>query len=177
MEDTLRYFFSAIFQGIAAILTLGSMFYMNYNDKTKTRIKELEKEVYEFFRPDSKQRNDVIQSNIIEVIIKVFSLPKYENEIFLRHNLIAEEYLLIVRKQNEIKKILPAIILQGIILLISSAFGLFNVGYNETFNDILYWMGMIVLLFTFLFLMNLLKLIIRTVDIRSLKFKHLFSKE
>ncbi len=35
MEETLRYFFSAVFQGFAAIITLGAMYFLYFFDNIK----------------------------------------------------------------------------------------------------------------------------------------------
>ena len=51
MEDTLRYFFSAVFQGFAAIITLGIMFYLYYLDKFRNRIEDIES-IFQGFKPN-----------------------------------------------------------------------------------------------------------------------------
>ena len=37
MEDTLRYFFSSLFQGFAAIVTLGAMYFLYFFDKIESK--------------------------------------------------------------------------------------------------------------------------------------------
>jgi amino acid transporter len=176
MEDTLRYFFSAIFQGVAAILTLGAMFYMNYLEKSKSRIKELELETKTMYNPDYKLNKQIFDTNIIEVMRDVF-LPNKTHESYDSHRKIVAEYNEIIKKQKEIKKILPAILPQGIFILISSAIGLFIIGYTEFLNKVVFWMGIILLLITILFCWNLLRLILATAEITLTKFKNLFFVE
>lgn len=47
ISDTLRYFYSAAFQGFAAIVTLGIMFYLYFVQDINNRIKSIEDILYQ----------------------------------------------------------------------------------------------------------------------------------
>jgi hypothetical protein len=176
MEDTLRYFFSAIFQGIAAILTLGAMFYMNYLDKTKSRIAELEKEVNRIYQPGGADILDkILRSNIIEVMRDHY-LPLHKDQTsYSHHRFIVQEYETIANQLEEIKNLLPSLIIQGMLLLIFSSVALFFIGYNVILNEIIFFVGILVLFFTFTFLMNLLSIIIVSTELKELKYLKFFT--
>lgn len=176
MEDTLRYFFSAIFQSIAAILTLGAMFYMNYNDKTKTRINELIKETSRIYQPaGSEILNEVLKSNIIEVMREHYLPLHKDQQSYNFHRLIVEEYKSITKKLEEIKNLSPSLIILGILLLIFSSVGLFFVGYNVKLNELLFLFGILILVMTCTFLMNLLSIIIVSTELRELRYFRFFT--
>jgi len=169
MEDTLRYFFSAIFQGIAAILTLGAMFYMNYNEKIKSRINELEKEAKRLWDPhDIMLLKKILLSNIIYVMRDEF-LPNKIHPDYDYHRKIVQEYETIIEKQNKIKKIMPFIVFEGVALLIFSSISLFCVGYSETLDQTLFIMGIVILLITLTFLANLESIMVISTGIEPLK--------
>lgn len=176
METTLLYFFSAIFQGIAAILTLGAMFYMNYLDKTKSRIAELEKEVNRIYQPGGIDILDkILKSNIIEVMRDHY-LPLHKDQTsYNHHRSIVQEYETITKKLEEIKNLLPSLIILGILLLIFSSVGLFFVGYNVKLNELLFLFGILILVMTCTFLMNLLSIIIVSTELRELRYFRFFT--
>ena len=53
MEDTLRYFFSAVFQGFAAVMTLSVMFTIYRLDKFQTRKENLELQTSELVKHEN----------------------------------------------------------------------------------------------------------------------------
>ena len=63
-SDTLRYFYSAIFQGFAAIITLGSMFYIYFRQQIENRKDELKKNMEHEYRSSppiyKKINNEII---------------------------------------------------------------------------------------------------------------------
>lgn len=174
MEDTLRYFFSAIFQGIAAILTLGAMFYMNYQERSRSRIKELSDEVRTFFSVHIERTTEELRMNPVELMISRQKLPRYDHENYENHNLIADEFLEIVNKLNLIKEIIPPLIFQGIVLLVVSSISLFAVGYSDIGNKITFCFGIFILFIMSAFLKNLIAMLRITTGIGSLKLKGLY---
>lgn len=179
MEDTLRYFFSAIFQGIAAILTLGAMFYMNYIDKTRSRISELEKEAHRLYEPgDAKILEIILLTNVIEVMKEHYLKLHEGDERYNYHRQIVKEYEDLTKRQVAIRSIIPYLLLKGIILLLVSSTALFCVGLNDNINSILFFIGLFVLLITFSFLLNLNKVISKsfyTETIKQIKLKNFFT--
>ena len=175
MEDTLRYFFSTIFQGIAAILTLGAMFYMNYNEKTKTRIVELIHQTNRIYSPSNSEASQIaLKTNLIVAMRDSFLSSKKDNPAYELHFQIVAEYNEINKKLEKIKVIMPSLIFQGVVLLMLSSFSLFGVGYSKEINDSLFIVGILVLIITSTFLKNLVTILRITTGIGALKLKDLF---
>lgn len=177
MEDTLRYFFSAIFQGIAAILTLGAMFYMNYQDKAKSRIDELVNFTRTFYSIPSEYRKVHSKSNIVEILKTHYENEKKDREIFYTAYEVINEYDGITSKLQDIKNIIPFLLVKGITLLIISSISLFAVGYHEYLNFVLFGTGLYSLFLIYKFLQNLEQIIVKSIDIdsiRDLSFMNLF---
>jgi hypothetical protein len=66
MENTLLYFFSALFQGFAAIITLGSMFYLYFIEHLNEQKAKIEEELKRQFNPQRDVQNTLIVRGIIE---------------------------------------------------------------------------------------------------------------
>ena len=161
MEDTLRYFFSAVFQGFAAIVTLGIMFYLYYMDKQSRKLDDIEKAL-SVFKPDRLTNNSeekinyYVEYGIFEYANK-FLLPplvgkKPTHQIVItlnRYNIIVKQNKLL---SDQLKKLFKI----AILILILSLLSLFTVGYFHSLNIILFIIGIIIIVlsvifFTFLF--------------------------
>ena len=63
MEDTLRYFYSSVFQGFAAIITLGAMYFLYFFDKTNSQKKDLINKLNSYGNYASYENKDYITKN------------------------------------------------------------------------------------------------------------------
>jgi len=174
MEDTLRYFFSSIFQGIAAILTLGAMFYMNYLEKVKSRIEELINKTKTMISITTVPESIIeLEQNMLEVMRHKIEIKKGD-ENYNRHFKILDEYDLLNHKVILVKEIIKPIIFQGIVLLVISGISLFGVGYSNIGNNIAFCFGILILFIMSAFLKNLVAILRITTDIGALRIKDLF---
>lgn len=165
MEDSLRYFFSAIFQGIAAILALGAMFYMNFMDRTKNRINELILNTLRDYNPPAK-KTEIEKSNIIEVM-KVNLLPTMnrENSSDQKFFMIAEEYDSLKSKKDYLNSKLPGLIRKGILLLVLSGVAMLCIGFYAFLNYLMYGVAILCVALTFIFLLDLKKIIFHSTEL------------
>ena len=169
MEDTLRYFFSAIFQGIAAILTLGAMFYTYFLDKARSRISELEKDAWKQYPPNDPEVLEMFyHKNIIEVLIED-ERTKYIHPYDVFRVKIIDEFKAINQTLNKIKNMIPYLLIKGILLLVISSTALFAVGYGEILNWILFYAGILTLIITYSFIITLYNLILSALDLKDVK--------
>lgn len=167
--ETLRYFFSAIFQGIAAILTLGAMFYMNYLDRARNRINDLE--IKARISQSDLLSEDIQTStrNIIELIWeRVDSRTNQKGKKIAGYDdmkSIYDQYVLLTSKEKYLKENLPGLVKKGIFLLVLSSISLFLVGLNCYLNYLLYLFGIVCIIYTIIYLMNLKTIIFKSSDI------------
>lgn len=165
MEDTLRYFFSAIFQGIAAILTLGSMFYLSYLEKINSRIQNLIIETNKIYFPPKKAIVEILGSDIIQHLKKNY-LPTMDqkSELFETYCYIISEYEKLKNKKDKLDDKLPGILMFGLLILILSTICLFSIGYYDWLNIAVFVIGVFTTILTLSFLYNTVEIIFYTFD-------------
>ena len=74
MEETLRYYFSAMFQGFAAIIALGAMYFLYFFEKIENQKKEIILELKPFAETGFK---DYIQKyGLLNMLPKLYYLKK-----------------------------------------------------------------------------------------------------
>jgi type III secretory pathway component EscR len=164
MEDTLRYFFSAVFQGIAAIIALGSMFFIYYLDKIENQKMKIRNYLTGKFHTSSLEGNKTfINKGIIEYTKQ--HIVNYKND---KKNVIFENQLeeyKHLRRKEKIRDQIPSFLKLAISILVISLISLFLVGYYCYLNFFLIFVGVIVIIMTFIYLRQLLKLIIQILDL------------
>ena len=141
MEDTLRYFFSAVFQGFAALVTLGAMFYLYYRQNISEKRKSIEQEMYLLF-PASGQR-DILSSEGTIPYIQTFLKKNRETRpipykplesLMISYNSLTNEF-------EKVKKEVPKVIIFTFFILVISMVSLFLVGLCSKVNNILEYIG------------------------------------
>ena len=165
MVDTLRYFFSAIFQGMAALFTLGSMFYISFLEKLENGKKDINNRADKYFHPaDHEGVSGTVTKSTIEYIIEIY-IPRViskGNAVDKALSSLESEYKTLTGKEKLIKQKIKPIILDAIIILLISMICLFTVGYSEFLNYCNFIAGSILIFFILYFFVKLYKLILIT---------------
>lgn len=156
MEDTLRYFFSAVFQGFAAIITLGIMFYLYYMDKQSRKIDNIEKELL-LFKPNSisDKSGEKIKSYVEHSIFEYatcYLLPSLV-EANPTHQIVVamKKYDLIIKQKKLLSGQLKGLFKIATLILIVSLVSLFMVGYYKWLTVVLFIIGIITILLSTIF--------------------------
>lgn len=166
MQDTLRYFFSAMFQGFAAIIALGAMYFIYFFDKIKSQKDKIIDKLEPYAKVNSANRDFTIRNGIIECVKqKVLPLHK-DNPGFDTARYLVKEHDSLIERELNIKKYLSVFLKKTITTLILSLCSLFVIGYNDYLNYFLILVGIISLIISIKILL-LIKSIIT--DIMSIK--------
>jgi len=173
MEETLRYFFSAVFQGIAAIIALGSMFFIYDFDKIENQKKVIENFLKNNIKaPGLDDKFDLSNIGIIEYSKRYVdeyadnSNYKTAQKLCKIYEIKLKEFERLEEKERIINHF-PSFLKLAITILILSLISLFLVGYNCYLNYFLIFIGIIVIIMTILYLKKLYRLIITILDIKS----------
>ncbi len=76
MEDTLRYYFSAMFQGFAAIIALGAMYFLYFFDKVENQKKEIALKLKGFERIVPGSNDSILIHGIVKYLKKKYYLKR-----------------------------------------------------------------------------------------------------
>jgi len=156
MEDTLRYFFSAVFQGFAALIALGAMFYLYFKELSINRTNQIEKELRKFL---NVHNNLNIDAKIDSQGIELYTDNHLDrNNQFDRREIVVKlnaNYKSIKQKINRVENILPFILRNTFIILITSIFSLLLTGYYCVINYILLIIGAIIVIFSIITLIKM----------------------
>lgn len=165
METTLLYFYSAVFQGFAAIIALGSMFFLyflQYYNSQKENIKNGLQKQYNY------QEREIFNEIELKGGIIKYVRERVKNEIDNRdltldiQRKLINEYEILSEFYNQIRKQVLKCLALSILILTISIFSLFLVGYNLIINSILLVNG-IILIFISLYDLLIIKKIISKV--------------
>jgi hypothetical protein len=163
ITDTLRYFYSAVFQGFAAIIALGSMFYLYFKQSIENKKDDLKNRMKNQF--SVHETRNISQKGIIKYSEDYVKSRKGTNDIvadFLR--IFLDEY----DKQSEKIKVvetgIPKILKNTILILIFSIISLFLVGYNYCLNIVLILAGIILIVYSIINLLSIKELIIFIIE-------------
>lgn len=151
--ETLKYFFSSIFQGFAALLALGAMFYLYFFERIEREqdsiIKKLE---IEFERKKTSLEYDTTFFMDTWVASKgVYSLAKkivgeFKNDpMYMAMNTLINRYEDTLRREKNFRKGIPILVGLNFIILIASLTALFNVDYSHSNNSQAYYFALILL--------------------------------
>lgn len=150
MEDTLRYFFSAVFQGFSALITLGIMFYLYYLDRQTRKIDEIEKDLM-IFKPDrlspgSEEKIKYYIENGIFIYTKKYLLPPLV-EANPNHQIVVgiKRYDSIVKQKIILSDSLLVLFKIATLTLVVSIISLFMIGYYSWLSTILFFIGIVII--------------------------------
>lgn len=165
MNSTLLYFFSAVFQGFAAIITLGSMFYLYYINKFYDKYEWILNELRRQFIDQRAVMNEIESKGVILYCKEHVENVKKNNwdsdTSYIQTRL--NEYDILQNKHNLIKKYVPSILYLTMIILVVSLVSLFLIDISNRLNKILFWIGVmtgILSIVDFMIIIRLIKQII-----------------
>ncbi len=146
MEDTLRYYFSAMFQGFAAIITLGAMYFLYFFDKNELLKNNIIEKLKPYAESEIANRDFTIRNGIIECVKQRILPTKIDNPLYDTARYLIQKYDLLVDKEIKIKNYLHTLLKNTIVILILSLTSLFLIGYCNLINIILLFVGIISLI-------------------------------
>lgn len=161
MDDTLRYFFSAVFQGFAALITLGAMFFLYFFDKNDNKKFEIETKLKQLIEPTGGEKKSYIERHGIVKYAEEKFLP-IKNDKYKNYHLIAtllEENRKILNNENKIKQDIPSLLKISFLSLFISLISLFLSGYHHIINYLLFLIGLFVIYNSIRFFLKLKNLI------------------
>jgi ABC-type multidrug transport system fused ATPase/permease subunit len=149
-SDTLRYFYSAILQGFAAIIALGGMFYVYYKQNIVNRKNEILKEYKNYFNMNIQHvRASIEIKGIHSYVLDDLEAHKGNletNDRLKALKLLSSEYEKISEKEKSIYDNLTKLTKKIVVILIISMFGLFFVGYHRSVDFVLIVVGFLLIL-------------------------------
>jgi len=156
MADTLRYFFSAAFQGFAAIITLGIMFYIYHLDKIRKEIDEINS-FFSGYKPRSGSEDDLyVKEHGLALYVKNRILPSKVNvEAYDSTRQLVSLYEKIIEQKNRLNIKLLSLFKIATIIILVSLISLFCVGYFRWLNNILFFSGILNIFFSLVFFTKL----------------------
>ena len=160
MEDTLRYFFSAVFQGFAAIITLGIMFYLYYLDKFRKRLEDIEN-FFHGYKPPTGTENDfyVKEHGLILFVKNIVLPPKKDVSAYDYARRLVSIYEEKIDQKKILNKKLLSLFKNAILIILISLIALFSTGYVNWLNYILFIAGILNIILSFIFFINLFSFI------------------
>jgi hypothetical protein len=170
IRDTLRYFFSAIFQGFAALIALGAMFFFYFRQSVEREMDNLKNEMRNYFNINlPKIRAEIDIEGIVLYVKKYLKSKKgsedYNIKILSKH-LNRYDYLDETMSGFTIK--IPEILNMTIQILIISMIGLFFVGYSVIIDSILVIIGAYLIIISIKNLFTIESFIVRILGGKSL---------
>lgn len=167
MEDTLRYFFSAVFQGFAAIITLGIMFYLYYLDKLSSKTEKIESRLSNF-KPQIGRGHDELltyeREGIIEYMKKYLLPIKKDIQAYDWARLQVSLYDSIGEQKQSMSVKMKNLFKIARLILVVSLISLFLVGYYEWLNYILVTFGIACIILAVVFFSQLFTFIKQILD-------------
>ena len=156
MEDTLRYFFSAVFQGFAALITLGIMFYLYYMDKLSGKTEKIESKLLHR-KPGIGGEGFTIyeREGIIEYMKKSLLLIKKDHPAYSYDRVQVSLYDSIEEQKKSSSAKMKGLFKIARVILILSLISLFLVGYYEWLNYILTGSGILCIVISIVFFKDL----------------------
>ncbi len=169
MEETLRYFFSAVFQGYAAIIALGSMFYISYLDRIRNSKNMIADKLANEVTGDKRVADAKIFEHSIIKFVEDRILPTIDinQKDFEFWKLGVHRFRTLEKKENELKKKLPTIIILTLIILTVSLISLFLVGICVFLNSLLTVVGGIIVILSILYFYKLKQIIYSTLELKE----------
>ncbi len=164
-QDTLRYFYSSVFQGFAALFSLGGMFYIYFSQSMTNRLQDLRERVRQHVRhligATGGEHMVLIDRNPIEYIENHVDVEKSKDGAWLTVFSLALEYRTQQRQVSEFKKYMYWLLPLSTVILVMSLFGLFFIKLydSETVNYIVFGIGILTLVVSCIYFYFLFKMV------------------
>lgn len=168
MEDTLRYFFSAVFQGFAALIALGTMYYLHFREKV-TRYEDM---IYNDLKINISKQTSYDYNLLTDEAAYNFAvehLKKHGREKTQFVNKIAS---LVTKlddidvKISKIKDAVPNIIANSLKILTVSLISLFLIGYLQFLDWILFFTAIYIIYKSIRYFGDLKAFISQTIELK-----------
>ncbi|MBU1101956.1 MAG: hypothetical protein KKA84_16285 [Bacteroidetes bacterium] len=165
MDDTLRYFFSALFQGFAALIALGAMYLFHHLNKIDRDKAEIIYKLNPYGQSVSKENRDYINLQGIVSYLEVKILPSKKDipDYDIVRSFIEQHKTLQV-EEAQLQKFLPSLSSNTIAILIISLICLFLVGYNQYLDNVLACVGVFSIILSIRILLTIKKVIKAVVE-------------
>jgi hypothetical protein len=163
-KDTLRYFYSSLFQGYAAIFSLSGMFFVFYAERMSTiltkTISSLRTIIEEYKLVTNETENNYLATmGVFAFINEIYfkknrNLPSncsYHNSIIANYNIIN----FINGHQIVAKRKLKRLILFSLLILCVSLVCLFCIGDFENVNLLIYRIGLVLIVISIIYFIYL----------------------
>ena len=175
--DTLRWFFSSVFQGFAAIITLGAMFYLYFFEKSERHKSDQENRIWVIFKRiySSVEINPVIyKKGFVNYLTNDF-LPEHENETgnnaLNSIKELTELYNALEEREILLKDYVFRLLKKSVVILSISLIALLLIGFNSYINIALLPVAVIIVVLSILYFNKLKELFAITLETRK-QFKH-----
>ena len=172
-SDTLRYFYSSVFQGYAAIFTLGGMFYIYYSQQIEmkqTLIKNILTNTIKrlTWTGVTKESKIAFNVNVIDYVENYF-VKEYGINIltppFNEISALVIAYKSIQSHNTAIKTDIKKIIVLSIFFLLSSLMILYSIDANRLLNSFAAYSGVIIIIVSFYYFFKLWSIINKIITI------------
>ena len=161
MEDTLRYFFSAMFQGFAALIALGAMYFLYFFDKLESQKRTIEEVLKQ--PTDRMNLDPETKIALLKDIVKCWEqkiLPgREETTGYDYERKLVNDYGTLISRRTEVKNYLSNLLKKTILILIISLISLFLIGFYDWLDNILAIVGVISILLSIHILLLIKKII------------------
>lgn len=165
MEDTLRYFYSALFQGIATIITLGSMFYLYFLLSINFRKREIVLNLMSLHEIENRRVLRNLLGEGVVNYVRAELVRGIMGEGTDAAEALIDEYDSLNNKSKEIKTRTRPILVRSMIILILSLGSLISVGHYNLLNQFLFIFAVILVLFTIIYFKSILNLAFIILDL------------
>jgi len=164
MEDTLRYYFSTLFQGFAAVITLGAMYFLYFFDRIESQKKEIIGKLNIHYT--NTEREFILIHGIVDYVKQKLlplkkDIPQYDYE-----RTLVNKFDSLLAVNTNIQNYLPKLLKQTISILIISLVSLFIVGYNIYLNYALVLVGVVCLFLSIKLLLLIKKVVLEIIFVK-----------
>lgn len=175
--DTLRWFFSSVFQGFAAIITLGAMFYLYFFEKSERHKSDQENRIWQIFKRiyTSIEINPVIyKKGFVNYLVNDF-LPEHEketgNNALNSIKELTELYTQLEEREILLKDYVYRLLKKSVVILSISIIALLLIGFNMYINIALLPIAGVTVILSLLHFNKLKELFVIALETRK-HFKH-----
>ena len=174
-SDTLKYFFSSVFQGFAALITLGAMFFLYYFERMNSRKEDLEgkmmEELWKISNGITNMSNDnrkyLFENGMVRLIEDKLIRNDTGNEKYLPAQILIKDFNYSQNKIKETKRNIPKIVVISFSILGISLFSLILINTSYLVNIVLIIIALIIIIFSIIDFIFIIKLIYHTLELKN----------
>lgn len=178
--DTLRWFFSSVFQGFAAIITLGAMFYLYFFEKSERHKSDHEERIWQIFRriyTSIETNPEIYTKGFMNYLTNDF-LPERGKETGNNALNSIKELTELFNKLEEreilLKDYVYRLLKKSVVILAISLIALLLVGFNSYLNIALLPVAVLIVILSLMYFSKIKELFVITLETRK-QFKNTLS--